>query len=198
MSISQSPRWRRIKPSWRQRFPQSRRCVFHQLCIGAARARTGTWVTTLTPDDYKSIRRAVQLFLRSSAYSTRSFLVKAGDLSKNNCVIAGVEPDYRTIGEWGTRDGEALRAADLRPRARTSFCKSSKSMALSVVGCAAGLVVAAVVSALLARWVGQPGVFDQVSAKLAVTVATALNLCFAAVPARGAARLDPIQALRCE
>jgi hypothetical protein len=159
----------------------------------AARARTGTWVTTLTPEDYKSIRRAVQLFLRSSSYSTRSFLVKAGDLSKNNCVIAGVEPDYRTIGEC-----EALRAADLRPRARTSFCKSSKSMALSVVGCAAGLVVAAVASALLAHWVGQPGVFDQVSAKLAVTVATALNLCFAAVPARGAARLDPIQALRFE
>jgi hypothetical protein len=52
------------------------------------RARTGTLVTTLTPDDYASIRREVPLFARSSAFS-RTFLVKAGDLSKNNCVIAG-------------------------------------------------------------------------------------------------------------
>ena len=73
-----------------------------------------------------------------------------------------------------------------------------ESMALSVLGCAVGLGAATVVSILLARWVNQPGVFDQASARLAVLVATALNLSFAAVPARGAASLDPIQALRFE
>jgi putative ABC transport system permease protein len=75
---------------------------------------------------------------------------------------------------------------------------AGESMMLSVVGCMAGLGVAMAASNLLARWVGQPGVFDQASARLAVSLATALNLSFAAVPARGAARLDPIQALRFE
>ena len=46
------------------------------------RARTGTLVTTLTKDDYASIRREVSLILQSSAYFTRSYLVKAGDLFK--------------------------------------------------------------------------------------------------------------------
>jgi putative ABC transport system permease protein len=334
------------------------------------RARTGTLVTTLTPDDYAAIRRDVQLFRRSSAFSTRSFLVKAGDLSKNNCVIAGVEPDYMEIKNWTTREGDLFTAADLRRVARVAVLGSSvakdlfgatspvgeriqinrvpfmvvgvmrergqsldaaneddqvyiplttairrlanadyysgillavdgwenmdraaeatraalrqrhraigklsedfevqnqkqlldtqlaassqllffvrwiglsalsvsglgvlaiawigvrertreigtrralgatradifvqvvwESMVLSVLGCAVGLGAATVVSILLARWVNQPGVFDQASARLTVTVATALNLSFAAVPARGAASLDLIQALRFE
>src|SRR5580700_4621138 len=49
------------------------------------RARTGALVTTLTPDDYGSIRRATPYLTKSSAFSTRTFLVKAGDLSRNNC-----------------------------------------------------------------------------------------------------------------
>jgi putative ABC transport system permease protein len=334
------------------------------------RARTGTLVTTLTPDDYASIRREVPLFARSSAFSTRTFLVKAGDLSKNNCVIAGVEPDYMTIKEWGAREGDLFSAAELRRMARVAILGSNvakdlfgqksplgeriqinrvpftvagvmnergqsldaaneddqvyvpltsamrrlanvgyysgillavdgwenmdraasatravlrqrhrsvgklpedfdvqnqkqlldtqlaassqllffvrwiglsalavsglgvlaiawigvrertreigtrralgatradiflqiagESMMLSVVGCLAGLGVAMAASNLLARWVGQPEVFDQASARLAVSLAIALNLSFAAVPARGAARLDPIQALRFE
>jgi putative ABC transport system permease protein len=334
------------------------------------RARTGTLVTTLTSNDYAAIRRDVHLFRRSSAFSTRSFLVKAGELSKNNCVIAGVEPDYMAIKNWSTREGDLFSAADLRRMARVAVLGSSvakelfgatspvgeriqinrvpfmvmgvmsergqsldaaneddqvyiplttairrlanvdfysgillavdgwenmdraaqatramlrerhpsigklpedfevrnqkqlldtqlaassqlllfvrwiglsvlsvsglgvlavawisvrertreigtrralgatradifvqmvwESMALSALGCATGLAVATVLTTLLARWVNQPGVFDQAGAKLALGVATALNLIFAAVPARGAARLDPIQALRFE
>src|ERR1035438_9570396 len=89
------------------------------------RARTGTLVTTLTPDDYAAIRRDVQLFQRSSAFSTRSFLVKAGDLSKNNCVIAGVERDYMSIKNWTTREGDLFTAADLRRMARVAVLGSS-------------------------------------------------------------------------
>jgi putative ABC transport system permease protein len=334
------------------------------------RARTGTLVTTLTPDDHAAIRREVEFFQRSSAFSTRSFLVKAGDLSKNNCVIAGVEPDYMTIKDWNPSEGELFTLADLRRMARVAVLGSSvardlfgeaspvgqriqinrvpfavmgvmsergqsldaaneddqvyvplttairrlanvdfysgillavdgwenmdgaaaatravlrqrhrsigklpedfevqnqkqlldtqlaassqllffvrwiglsalsvsglgvlaiawigvrertreigtrralgatcadiflqvvwESMALSVLGCGVGLAVAAAASTILASWVGQPAVFDQASARLAVTVAMTLNLGFAAVPARGAANLDPIQALRFE
>lgn len=334
------------------------------------RARTGTLVTTLTPDDYASIRRDAKFFQRSSAFSTRSFLVKAGDLSKNNCVIVGVEPDFMAIRAWNTSEGDLFSAADLRRMARVAVLGSSvaqdlfgaaspvgeriqvnrvpflvvgvmsergqsldaaneddqvyiplttairrlanvdyysgillavdgwenmdqaaaatravlrqrhrsigklpedfevqnqkqlldtqlaassqllffvrwiglsalsvsglgvlaiawigvrertreigtrralgatradiflqvagESMALSMLGCIAGLAVAAVVTTFLARWVNQPRVFDQTTARLAISVAMALNLVFAAIPARGAARLDPIQALRFE
>lgn len=86
----------------------------------AGRARTGTLVTTLTPDDYASIRKKVSLFERSSAFSTRTFLVKAGDLSKNNCVIVGVEPDYMTIKNWSVGRGAVFGSADLRKTARVA------------------------------------------------------------------------------
>jgi putative ABC transport system permease protein len=334
------------------------------------RARTGTLVTTLTSEDYASIRREISLFQRSSAYFTRSFLVKAGDLSKNNCVIVGVEPDFMTIKNWNVGEGEVFGAADLRRMARVAVLGSSvakdlfgttspvgqriqinrvpfvvagvmsergqsldaaneddqvyiplttamrrlanldyysgillavdgwenmdraaettravllrrhrsigklsedfevqnqkqlldtqlaasdqllffvrwiglsalsvsglgvlaiawigvrertreigtrrtlgatradiflqvvsESMCLSVLGCLVGLAAATLVTTLLARWVDQPRVFDQASAWLAVSIAMALNLSFAAVPARGASRLDPIQALRFE
>src|ERR1700732_5010000 len=52
--------------------------------------RSRSVITTLTPVDYASIRREIPYLAHTSAFSTRSFLVKAGDLSKNNCVIAGV------------------------------------------------------------------------------------------------------------
>lgn len=334
------------------------------------RARTGTLVPTLTPADYASILREIQLFSRSSAFFTRSFLVKAGDLSKNNCVVAGVEPDYMAIKNWSTREGDLFGIAELRRMARvvvlgstvakdlfgnaspmgqrilinrvpfevvgvmsergqgldaaneddqvyvplttamhrlssvdyysgillavdrwdnmdgaaeatrgvlrqrhrtigklpadfqvqnqkqlldTQLAASSQllffvrwigmsalavsglgvlaiawigvrertceigtrralgatradvflqilweSMALSAIGCSLGLIAASEASTLLASWAVQPSVFDQASARLAVAVATALNLSFAAIPARGAARLDPIQALHFE
>jgi putative ABC transport system permease protein len=338
--------------------------------IVGGRARTGTLVTTLTPDDYATIRRDVALLQRSSAYSTRSFLVKAGDLSRNNCVIAGVEPDFMTIKNWSVREGDVFGAADLRRMARVAVLGSSvandlfgaaspvgqriqinrvpfvvtgvmsergqsldaaneddqvyiplttamhrlsnldyysgilltvggwenmdraaeaaravllrrhrsigklpedfevqnqkqlldtqlaaadqllffvrwiglsalsvsglgvlaiawigvrertreigtrralgatsgdifwqvafESTVLSFWGCVAGLAAAVLLTTLLARWANQPRVFDQASAQLAVLIAMALNLSFAAVPARGASRLDPIQALRFE
>lgn len=334
------------------------------------RARTGTLVTTLTPEDYLWIRRDVSLFQHSSAYSTRSFLVKAGDLSKNNCVIVGVEPEFLVIKNWSISEGEPLSAADLRRMARVAVLGSSvakdlfatsspvghrmlinrvpfqvvgvlsergqsldaaneddqvyiplttathrlsnvdyysgillavkawesmdraaaatrevlrrrhrsigklpedfevqnqkqlldtqlaasdqllffvrwiglsallvsglgvlaiawigvrertreigtrralgatradilwqlavESSTLSLLGCAAGLAAAVVLTTFLARWVNQPRVFDQASARLAFAVAMALNLIFGAVPATGASRLDPIEALRFE
>lgn len=149
------------------------------------------------PEDFEVRNQKQLLDTQLAASSKLQFFVRWIGLSALSCsglgvlAIAWIGVRERTR-EIGTRRALGATRADI-------FLQIvGESMVLSVVGCAAGLVVAAVASALLARWVGQPGVFDQASAKLAVTVAAALNLCFAAVPARGAARLDPIQALRFE
>jgi putative ABC transport system permease protein len=94
--------------------------------------------------------------------------------------------------EIGTRRALGATSRDI------FFQVALESTALSFFGCVAGLVAAAVLTTLLARWMNQPHIFDQASAPLAVEVAMALNLSFAAVPAAGASRLDPIQALRFE
>jgi ABC-type antimicrobial peptide transport system permease subunit len=91
-----------------------------------------------------------------------------------------VEPDYLSIKEWTVRKGELFAAGDERHMARVVLLGASAARDL------------------LAQWAAQPRVFDQASAWLAVGVATVLNSGFAAIPARGVARLDPIQALRFE
>jgi putative ABC transport system permease protein len=69
---------------------------------------------------------------------------------------------------------------------------------LSALGCAIGVALASAMATLMAQWAAQPRVFDWGSAYRVLAVAIGLNLCFAAIPARGAARLDPIEALRFE
>jgi putative ABC transport system permease protein len=84
------------------------------------RAKTGSIVTTLTPQDYAEIRRDVSEIERSSATATSSFLVKSGDLSKSNCVVVGVEPDYVRIKNWPVSDGEMFGEPELRRSARVA------------------------------------------------------------------------------
>ena len=71
-----------------------------------------------------------------------------------------------------------------------------ESFVLSLAGCVIGVLVAEESSSLLANWAAQPQVFDVRSAWLAMGVAALLNLGFAGLPARNAANLDPIEALR--
>jgi hypothetical protein len=70
------------------------------------RAKTGTIVTTLVAADYAEILREIPDIEKSSATVTTSFLVKAGDLSKNGCIVIGTEPDYVRIRHWQTTEGE--------------------------------------------------------------------------------------------
>ena len=91
----------------------------------AGRVRTGAIVTTLTQADYAALHREIPRFARSSAISTRTFLVKAGDLAKNNCTVIGIEPDYLVIKGWVVQSGNLFDGSDLRRSARVALLGSS-------------------------------------------------------------------------
>jgi putative ABC transport system permease protein len=84
------------------------------------RAKTGTIVTTLVAADYSAILREIPDIEKSSATITTSFLVKAGDLSKSNCLVMGTEPDYARIRHWQTTEGEFYGLAETRRSARVA------------------------------------------------------------------------------
>lgn len=89
------------------------------------RAKTGTIVTTLVAADYAEILRETSDINRSSATITTSFLVKAGDLSKSNCVVMGTEPDYARIRHWQTTEGEFYEVPEMRRAARVAVLGST-------------------------------------------------------------------------
>jgi putative ABC transport system permease protein len=69
---------------------------------------------------------------------------------------------------------------------------------LSVVGGALGLAAGWYATRVIAERASLPFVFEWPNASLALLAAIALNLAFALLPSRRAARLDPIRALRYE
>jgi putative ABC transport system permease protein len=84
------------------------------------RARTGAIVTTLVEQDYAALRRDVAVIRRSSGIANGGFLIKAGDLSKNNCAIVGAEPDYIRIKNWPVMQGDFFDTGELRRSARVA------------------------------------------------------------------------------
>jgi ABC-type antimicrobial peptide transport system permease subunit len=93
--------------------PQSSRSV-------GGRAKTGTIVTTLIAADYVEILREIPDIEKSSATIATSFLVKAGDLSKSNCLVMGTEPEYARIRHWQTTEGEFYGIPEMRRSARVA------------------------------------------------------------------------------
>lgn len=89
------------------------------------RARTGTIVTTLVAADYADIQREIPEIEKSSATVTTSFLVKAGDLSKNNCIVIGTEPAFAEIRHWQTSEGEFYGIPEMRRSARVAVLGST-------------------------------------------------------------------------
>ncbi|MFD3263091.1 ABC transporter permease [Phenylobacterium ferrooxidans] len=73
-----------------------------------------------------------------------------------------------------------------------------EAVVLSAFGGLVGVVLAAAASAGLAGWMKVPYVFDPAVNLLAFTVAALIGVVFGYFPARRAARLDPIEALRHE
>jgi putative ABC transport system permease protein len=89
------------------------------------RAKTGTIVTTLVAADYAGILREIPEIEKSSAAVTTSFLVKAGDLSKSNCLVMGTEPAFARIRHWQTTEGEFYGVAEMRRSARVAVLGST-------------------------------------------------------------------------
>jgi len=89
------------------------------------RAKTGTIVTTLVAADYAEILRDLPEIERSSATVTTSFLVKAGDLSKSNCIVIGTEPGYAVIRHWQTTEGEFYGVPEMRRSERVAVLGSA-------------------------------------------------------------------------
>jgi len=89
------------------------------------RSRTGAPVTTLDARDYSEVRRRVAGFAESSATIVGSFLAKAGDLSKSNCSVVGVEPSFAVIRQWRMGSGEPFSEADQRSAARVAVLGAS-------------------------------------------------------------------------
>jgi putative ABC transport system permease protein len=89
------------------------------------RAKTGTLVTTLVAADYAEILREVPEIEKSSTTVTTSFLVKARDLSKSNCLVVGTEPAFASIRHWQTTEGEFYGIAEMRRSARVAVLGST-------------------------------------------------------------------------
>jgi putative ABC transport system permease protein len=89
------------------------------------RAKTGTIVTTLVAADYAEILREIPEIEKSSATVTTSFLVKAGDLSKSNCLVMGTAPEYAGIRHWQTTEGQFYGTAETRRSARVAVLGST-------------------------------------------------------------------------
>jgi putative ABC transport system permease protein len=89
------------------------------------RARTGAPVTTLDARDYREIQRRVPELDGTSATVVGSFLAKAGDLSKSNSTVLGVEPSFALIRQWRMHSGESFSEADERSAARVAVLGAS-------------------------------------------------------------------------
>jgi putative ABC transport system permease protein len=89
------------------------------------RAKTGAIVTTLVAGDYAEIVREIPEIDKSSAMVSASFLVKAGDLSKNSCIVIGTEPAFAQIRHWQTSEGEFYGTPEMRRSARVAVLGST-------------------------------------------------------------------------
>ena len=85
-----------------------------------SRARTGALATTLVPRDYETIRRDVTGLRATSATSSGTYLVKAGDLSKNNSPVLGTDASYSQIRGWSVRAGTYFDEEQNRRAARVA------------------------------------------------------------------------------
>jgi putative ABC transport system permease protein len=89
------------------------------------RAKTGSIVTTLVAADYAEILGEIHEIEKSSSMVTTSFLVKAGDLSKSNCIVIGTEPDYARIRNWRTTEGDFYEMPEMKSSARVAVLGST-------------------------------------------------------------------------
>ena len=96
------------------------------------------------------------------------------------------------VGEIGIRRALGATKSDI------FFQFLLEAVVISVLGCLAGLIISWRGTESIAHRADLPFYFDWTSAKLVIGFAMSMNLVFALIPSRRAARLDPIRALKAE
>lgn len=105
------------------------------------RARTGSIVTTLKEGDFESIRTGIPLLSGASRLTFGTFLVKAGDLAKNNTTVLGCDPDYAPIKNWAVASGTFFTAFDEKRSARVAVLGAGIAAELFPDGSPLGVAV---------------------------------------------------------
>jgi putative ABC transport system permease protein len=96
-----------------------------QNASAGGRARTGELAVTLRERDYREIRRLCPEVSRASAIASGAFLVKAGNISKSNCLVVGCEPDFFLIRNWPLVAGTPFALVDLKRGSRLALLGSN-------------------------------------------------------------------------
>jgi putative ABC transport system permease protein len=112
-----------------------------------------------------------------------------GGIGIMNIMLVSVTERTREIGirlAIGAREGDVLKQFLI------------EAVALSIMGGLAGIVLGIGCSVIAARLLGLPFVFNPLIVGVAIVFAAAIGVAFGYLPARRAARLDPIEALRHE
>ena len=112
-----------------------------------------------------------------------------GGIGIMNIMLVSVTERTREIGirlAIGAREGDVLKQFLI------------EAVALSIMGGLAGIVLGIGCSVIAAGLLNIPFVFDPLIVGVAIVFAAAIGVAFGYLPARRAARLDPIEALRHE
>jgi putative ABC transport system permease protein len=149
------------------------------------------------PEDFQIQNQKTLLATQLSASNRLTFFLEwigASALVVSGLGILGISwiAVKERTREIGVRRALGATGADI------FFQMLLESALLSLLGCGLGLLLAWPVSDLVAQSNKLPFVFNAKAAWIALFVAIALNLTFAVLPARKAASLNPIEALRFE
>jgi putative ABC transport system permease protein len=149
------------------------------------------------PDDFQVQNQKSLLETQLASSGSLGFYVRSIGLSGlavsglGTLAICWIAVKGRTV-EIGTRRALGAFASDVFVQILL------EASLISSAGCALGLAIGWRGSQWIAQRTGLPFVFDWPNARLTLAVATAMNLCFALLPAARAARVSPLRALKYE
>jgi putative ABC transport system permease protein len=142
-----------------------------------------------TQDGFRKAQDEILDLVTTLLVSVAAVALFVGGVGVMNIMLVGVAERTREIGirmALGARPGDVLLQFMIEAALLTLF------------GGLLGIITAAMISAILSSTVGWSMKLDWTSVFIAISTSLAVGLLFGVIPARRAARLDPIAALRHE